>query len=408
MSRRIAALLLVGGMGVGSWGWGTAGCRLTAESLSAQTPQPDYEASRRRLEDIRAERDRLRREQQQLESQVRDAGAELRNIERQREVTNRLVNELERQMRGLGDQLLNSSQELALAQDNLLDRRAVLERRLIDIYKRGPLYTFQVLLTAESFGDLLSRYKYLYLQNRQDHSLVQDIGRLETRIRQQRGELVNVQEDLDRRREERASELKSYVALADERSAKLGRLRRTSESTRERISTLERDEARLNDVLAALERARRAPRAGAPRPVNPSGGDLTTADLGSLDWPVSGRILFQFGRDTLPSGAVIRRNGIGIGAPVGTPVKAVSSGRVALVQRLGTYGLTVVLEHGNGYFSLYMQLATASVAKDETVQRGAAIGTVGGNNTDQGPHLYFEIRGENQIALDPADWLRRR
>jgi septal ring factor EnvC (AmiA/AmiB activator) len=42
------------------------------------------------------------------------------------------------------------------------------------------------------------------------------------------------------------------------------------------------------------------------------------------------------------------------------------------------------------------------------VQKGETIGTVGGENSDQGPHLYFEIRGENQIALDPADWLRRR
>jgi septal ring factor EnvC (AmiA/AmiB activator) len=376
---------------------------LGAAALSAQTPQPDFETSRRRLEDIRAERDRLRREQQQLESQVRDAGAELRNIERQREVTNLLVNELERQMRGLGDQLLSSSQELALAQDNLADRRAVLERRLIDIYKRGRLYTFQVLLTADSFSDLLSRYKYLYLQNRQDRSLVNDIGRLETRIRQQRGELVNVQEDLDRRREERASELKSYEALAEERSARLGRLRRSSESTLQRISALERDEARLNEVLAGLERARRASRPGAA-----GAGDLSTADLGSLDWPVSGRILFRFGRDTLQSGAVIRRNGIGIAAPVGTPVKAVSSGLVRVVQRLGTYGLTVVLEHGNGYFSLYMQLGTAAVAVGAMVQKGESVGTVGGGNTDQGPHLYFEIRGENQIALDPADWLRRR
>ncbi len=377
-------------------------------SLQAQTPQPDFEAARRRLEDIRAERDRLRREQQQLESQVRDAGAELRNIERQREVTNRLVNELERQMRGLGDQLLNSSQELAFAQDNLADRRAVLERRLVDIYKRGRLYTFQALLTAESFSDLLSRYKYLYLQNRQDRSLVNDIGRLETRNRQQRGELVNVREDLDRRREERASELKSYQALAEERSAKLGRLRKSSETTRQRISVLERDEARLNEVLAGLERARRAPRPGVARPSAPGAGDLTTADLGSLDWPVSGRILFRFGRDTLPSGAVIRRNGIGIAAPAGTAVRAVSSGHVALVQRLGTYGLTVVLAHGNGYFSLYMQLGTSAVAVGETVQKGESVGTVGGSNTDQGPHLYFEIRGENQIALDPADWLRRR
>jgi septal ring factor EnvC (AmiA/AmiB activator) len=374
-------------------------------TLRAQ--QPDIEASRKRLEDIRAERDRLRREQDRLESQVRNAGAELNNIERQKEVTNQLVNELERQMRGLGEQLGSSSQQLALAQDNLADRRAVLQRRLVDIYKRGPLHTFQVLLTAETFGDLLTRYKYLYLQNRQDRSLVEDIRRLETRIRQRRGELVNVQEDLDRRREERASELRSYQALAEERSARLGRLRKSSEAGQQRLSQLEKDEARLNDLLASLS-TRRPGRATAPGPTGAGGGDLTTAELGSLDWPVAGRILFRFGRDTLPSGAVIRRNGIGIAAPLGTPVKAVSSGRVALVQRLGTYGLTVVIEHGNGYFSLYMQLGAASVQKDDTVQKGQAIGTVGGENTDQGPHLYFEIRGENQIALDPTDWLRRR
>jgi murein DD-endopeptidase MepM/ murein hydrolase activator NlpD len=81
---------------------------------------------------------------------------------------------------------------------------------------------------------------------------------------------------------------------------------------------------------------------------------------------------------------------------------------VALVQRLGTYGLTVVLEHGNGYLSVYMQLASAGVSVDQPVQKSDVIGTVGGENTDQGSHLYFEIRGKNQIALDPADWLRRR
>ena len=210
---------------------------------------------------------------------------------------------------------------------------------------------------------------------------------------------------VDRRREERSSELKSYEVLAEERSARLGRLRRTSESTQQRLSVLERDEARLNEVLAGLERARRA---GTAAPAVTGAAALTTADLGSLDWPVEGRILFRFGRDTLPSGAVIRRNGIAIGATAGTAVKAVSSGRVALVQRLGTYGLTVVVEHGNGYFSLYMQLGSATVETGATVQKGQVIGTVGGENSDQGPHLYFEIRGDHQIALDPADWLKRR
>jgi murein DD-endopeptidase MepM/ murein hydrolase activator NlpD len=79
-----------------------------------------------------------------------------------------------------------------------------------------------------------------------------------------------------------------------------------------------------------------------------------------------------------------------------------------LVQRLGTYGLSVILEHPTGYYSLYMQLSTAGVSVGQAVAQGATVGTVGGANTPDGSHLYFEIRGDNQIALDPTDWLRRR
>jgi septal ring factor EnvC (AmiA/AmiB activator) len=120
---------------------------------------PDLEESRRRLEEIRAERDRLQRQRERLQGQVHDVHDELSNLERQRESTQRIVNEIERQIGGLASQLDRSSAELILAQDNLAERRAVLQRRLVDIYKRGNLHTFQVLLAAESFGDLLSRYK---------------------------------------------------------------------------------------------------------------------------------------------------------------------------------------------------------------------------------------------------------
>ncbi len=75
---------------------------------------------------------------------------------------------------GLGSQLDHSSAELTLSQDNLADSKAKMQRRLADIYRRGPLYTFQVLLAAESFGDLLTRYKYLYLTSRQDRALVDE------------------------------------------------------------------------------------------------------------------------------------------------------------------------------------------------------------------------------------------
>ncbi|MBA2293454.1 MAG: hypothetical protein H0W15_13475, partial [Gemmatimonadales bacterium] len=232
---------------------------VTAPRVTAQ--QTEMEKSRQRLDEIRRERERLRSQQQRLSGQLTDAGAALRNIERQRQATNRLVNEIEQQIGGLGSQLERSAAELALAQDNLVERRAVLRRRLTDIYKRGPLYTFQVLLAAESFGDLLTRYKYLFLTSRQDRDLMEDVEQLTTRVQRERNTLLGIRGELDRRREEREAELERYSRLAEERQTQLTTLGRRSTQTRQQITALERDEARLNTVLAELARRATAARA---------------------------------------------------------------------------------------------------------------------------------------------------
>jgi len=376
-------------------------------SLSAQTPQ-SIEESRKRLEEIRREREELQADRERLQGQVHDLTEELDNLERQRQATNRIVNELDTQIGGLNRQGDRLNSELALAQDNLAERRAVLERRLIDIYKRGSLYSFEVMVGAESFGDLVSRYKYLFLTSRQDRALVSDVERLRDQVASRRAQLVTVRTELGRNREEREDELKNYSDLAFERSRRLREAKRSSRTAEQRLTALERDEQRINDLIATLERERlgreRTSVAGVPR----TPGSISTSDIGKLDWPVEGRILYRFGRDTLASGGVIRHNGIGIAAPVGTPVKAVEAGRIILAQLMQTYGLSILLDHGNGYYSFYSHLGTLSARSGDQVARGQAIGTVGGENSDQGPHLYFEIRGESGIALDPAEWLRKR
>lgn len=379
---------------------------LVASTAYAQTnTNQQLEESRRRIEQIRREREQLQQDRQRIQGQVHTLDQELTNLERQRETTNRIVNELESQIGDLNNQVDRVSANLALAEDNLAEKRAVVSRRLVDIYKRGPLYDFQVLLAAESFGDLLSRYKYLYLTSRQDRSLLQEVEELRNRVQRQRSEIVQVQGEFSRRREEREVELRRYGTLANERAQRLRQARRSARTTEQRLSDLDRDEARLNDLLATLERNRRA----GEGPAAPAGaGSLTTADIGKLDWPVDGAIVFPFGRTRLPSGGIIRRNGIGIASPPGTPVKAVESGTVEFIQRVGTYGLTLWISHGNGYRSLYMHLGETRVAVGTAVTRGQVIATVGEASTEEGPHLYLEIRGENGIALDPADWLRRR
>ena len=85
-----------------------------------------------------------------------------------------------------------------------------------------------------------------------------------------------------------------------------------------------------------------------------------------------------------------------------------AAGTVKDVGNYSTYLRTVLVDHGGGYYSLYAFLADAAVSRGDHVIAGQMIGHVGGENSDQGPHLHFEIRGQGGIALDPINWLRTR
>jgi septal ring factor EnvC (AmiA/AmiB activator) len=361
--------------------------------------------SQRRLEGIRRERSAVEQELDRLRTQVHSVSDELGNLERQTQSTVRIVNELDRQIGGLTRQIDQITVDLLLAEDALEEKKAVLERRLVDIYKRGPLYPYQVLLRAESFGDLLSRYKYLYLVSRQDRLLANDMFKLRNRVARERRLLLEARQALEGRRTERADELTRYQRLEREREQNLREMRRSQRQKEQRLSQLERDERTLNDRIEALERARReaeargAP-AGAPR--------ITTADLGGLDWPVDGRVLYEFGTSVGPNNTRIPWHGIGIAAAVGAPVRAVAGGTVSLASSLGTYLTSVLIDHGGGFYTFYAYLSDATVTAGERVAKGQMVGHVGGQSSDQGAHLHFEIRGQGGIALDPLNWLKRR
>jgi len=381
---------------------------LIAPPLAAQRPtyQQQMQENQSRLESIKRERSEVEQELERLRTQAHSLSDEIANIEQQKQSTNRIVNELDRQITGLGTQIDQITVDLLIAQDALLEKRAVLERRLVDIYKRGALYSWQVLLAAESFGDLLSRYKYLYLVSRQDRLLTNDMNKLRDRVARQRQLLVDARETLGRRRRERTDELGRYLALEHERETNLRETRRNAREAEQRITRLDRDERTLNDRIETLERARRE--AESRGVTTATTGAITTADLGNLDWPVDGggSIIYPFGTTTGPNNTRIPRHGIGIKAPVGTAVRAVAGGTVSLAGPLGLYLTSVLIDHGGGYYTFYAYLKDATVHQGERVIRGQLIGHVGGESSDEGPHLHFEIRGQGGIALDPGNWLR--
>ena len=118
---------------------------------------------------------------------------------------------------------------------------------------------------------------------------------------------------------------------------------------------------------------------------------MTTGDLGQLDWPVEGNIVYNFGPER-QGNTTILREGIGIAAPTGTPVRAGSDGTVAYAGPFEGYGPTVILGHGDGFYTLYMYLEEIGVVEGRVVSAGQVVGTVGGSETPEGPHLEFQIR----------------
>jgi septal ring factor EnvC (AmiA/AmiB activator) len=106
-----------------------------------------------------------------------------------------------------------------------------------------------------------------------------------------------------------------------------------------------------------------------------------------------------------PNNTTTRWNGIGIAASAGTDVKSVSSGEVVLADVMGTYGNTIIVQHGGGDYSVYGSLSNMAVSKGTRVVKGQVIGTVGATDPSLPAHLHFEIR-HGGPAVDPLDWLR--
>jgi len=369
--------------------------------------------SQQRLEQIRREREQLQQQMTSLRSRVHTTAAELTNIEAQVTTSAEALREIEFQATTLTGRVDQVTTELVQARDRLRERRVVLRQRLRAIYKRGPLHSLQVLLSARTFGDLLNRYKYLHLVALYDRLLVREVSRLERVLIARDEELRNSLSQLQRLRDERLDEFAQLQYLERQQEETLREYRRQERTTAGRIEQLERDERRLAGVIEDLERRRvEEERRRVVAGGRVEAGALSTADLGNLDWPVEGQLVYRFGRPEGASAVTPRRNGIGIGAQAGSPVQAVEAGTVAMAGPFEGYGPTVIVSHGGGFYTLYHFLKTVAVREGQEITAGQTIGTVGGEQTPEGAHIEFQVRapvdGGLPQPVDPLNWLQRR
>ena len=374
----------------------------------AQTADERMRAQRAELDSIRLVRDSLRTRMNEMQGRVHDLSEEVTNLRRQAEASSRLVKSLDLQLISLDGEVRAATERVRGAETEVSTRKSTLHKRVVDIYKRGPLFATEALLSAKSFGELVARYKYLHELAMYDRAVVRRVEDLYAEIDKQRQVLVRLQDEFARNRQEKALEEVRLRDLETQRTRSLAQAQQSAKQIQDRLSRIQRDEARVSQLIASFEETRRRTAAarGTAAPVATT-STLKTADFGKLDWPVEGEIIYRFGRAINPNNTAIRWNGIGIAAPAGAPVRAIADGVVMVSDGIGTYGLTVIVDHGKGDYSIYGSLSRADVRKDMRVTKGQVIGAVGKADPDAEAHLHFEIR-PNGRATDPLVWLQQR
>jgi septal ring factor EnvC (AmiA/AmiB activator) len=382
--------------------------RAQAAQGGTQPPQGEQRlrAQQDELDKLRKERADLESRMNELQRSARSLSDEVTNLEAQRRTTKRLVEALDQQLETINEEVIKAGSGLMRAEGELASKRGALQRRMVEIYKRGSLYDVEAMLSAQSFAGLVARYKYLHELALNDRKLVQRVEGLRDQIISQRMLLVRLQDEVGRNRQEKDREARRLAELENRRQKNLTAVQLTAQKTRERMQQLARDESRISNAIATMETARRrAEMAPNARPAAAS--TIRTSDLGKLDWPVDGTILYRFGRVVNPNNTTTRWNGIGIGASIGATVKAIAAGEVVLADNVGTYGPTVIVQHGGGDYSVYGSLQRIDVRRGQQVNKGQSVGTVGDADPDLPPHLHFEIRPQGR-AIDPLEYLRSK
>lgn len=368
------------------------GCLLLTTSLAVakdtEATSAELEAVRERIHTLEQEIQAARNESETLRKQLQSTEAEIAEV-------NRTLAELQSDLQSQSDHLEILLDEQSRQRTALQDATEALARQVRAAYINGRRDYLKLLLNQEdpnTIGRTLTYYDYynraraeqineISGQLEQLAGLARTIGREQTEL-----------QELQSAEQVRLSELEGLRAA---RRQIMAHLDEEIRSHGEELGSLREDQQRLENLLEELSTVRGMP--GAPLPPF---GELR----GRLDWPVAGRVLNRFG-SSRREGALMWQ-GVRLEAREGEDVRAISAGQVIFADWFRNLGLLLIVDHGEGYMSLYGHNQDLLKTTGDWVEDGEIIAHAGSSGGLDQPAVYFEIRHQGK-PVNPALWCRR-
>jgi septal ring factor EnvC (AmiA/AmiB activator) len=371
----------------------------------------------------------LKRLMQKLQKEKSGVQKDLQKTETEMGALEKQIKDLQKELKDSESELEHLDDEKKKLQSARLEQQKLIAIQVRAAYQSGDQEPLRLLLNQqqpEKFSRTLTYYEYLGKARLEQlaafNETLRQLANVELAIAEQQNLLNQHKSGLDKQREQlgglREQRRKALASLNKEYSARDRKLKARKQDQEELaaiLSAIQADLARQAREAAAakaqqqaLQVAPASANGGAQGPSISStatsyGGPISKA-RGKLPWPVSGRLSARFGSARAGDSRSIW-DGVLISASEGTPVQAVHGGRVVFADWLRGAGLLVILDHGDGYLTLYGHNQSLLKNPGDFVNAGDIISTVGNTGGQQTPALYFAIRQQGK-PVNPAQWCR--
>lgn len=375
-------------------------------ALLAPAPAAAAQAAQEELKALRARLERLEREIARSEASRSEAADALRASEVAISEAGRQLAALAEKRRSVEARLDEIGVEARAVEARLDEQRALAARLVYGHYTAaGSAGALEILAGARDLNALARDRVYLEYVARARKTALDGLLAEADRLRALSEETAQQRQALADIEQEQAAERARLEAERGKRRQVLASLSSQIERQRREAASLQRDERRLTKLVEELARAlaarKRSPAPAARAPLPPAGTGFGKLK-GKLHPPVIGEVTERFGSPRADSGLSWR--GLFIKAPAGREVKAVAAGRVVFADWLRGFGNLLILDHGDGFMSLYGNNEALVGRLGEPVRGGDTVAIVGASGGNTATGLYFELRYQGK-PFDPLGWL---
>ena len=373
-------------------------CCLLLSTPLVRCPTAHAQSNSASLQDVTDKIKQQKKKLKQVEKEESEVINRLNEIEKQLLQESRDYDTIAQEIKQLQDDIHATRTRMQTLEQDSGQQEEVVQQRLNALYKYYRRSGLRILLSSRSYNDLVRTEQALGLIVQRDHALLsRSLARLE-RQRRFESELQTRKLQLIAARDRIVVKRSQIQNTQQQRSTHLNKIQREKSLQRKALKELETYSKKLQKVIDTLPGKKKK---------YTSSGVRFSKRRGKLAFPVKGKITSRFGRTEHPElKTYTYQKGITIKAPVGKPVKAVHDGRVIFADWFKGYGLMIIVDHGEHYYSLSAHASQLFKKVDDVVFAGETIAEVGDTNSLKGAGLYFEIRLHGK-PQNPLKWLKK-